>query len=50
MTLITFARTTNLPRLQALHASDVLQLTACGGLFAVGIAALPAAPPLATAV
>jgi len=34
---ITFARTLNIPRLEALHGSDIVQLTACGGLFAVGL-------------
>ena len=40
MVLARFARTTNLPRLQALHGSDILQITACGGLFAAGIIGL----------
>ena len=37
---ITFARTLNIPRLEALHGSDIVQLTACGGLFAVGLVGL----------
>ena len=40
MALATFARTTNLPRLEALHGTDILKLTACGGLFAAGIIGL----------
>jgi hypothetical protein len=37
---ITFARTLNIPRLEALHGSDIVQLTACGGPFAVGLVGL----------
>ena len=36
----TFVRTLNIPRLEALHGSDIVQLTACGGLFAVGLVGL----------
>ena len=37
LAVITFVRTINVPRLEALHGSDIAQLTACGALFAVGL-------------
>jgi len=40
LAVMTFARTINRPRLEALHGSDIVQLTACGGLFAVGLVGL----------